>query len=105
MDPEVEKVEATMRLIGATWIPAIMFVLINQGTSRFSEIKRAIPDVSQRMLTKQLRDLEAAGLVHREYHQTIPPKVEYSATAEGQSLKPIYVAICAWAAEHPAARR
>lgn len=105
MDPRVAKVEAAMRLIGAKWVPAIMYVLIRSGTTRFSGLRREIPDVSQRMLTKQLRDLEAAGLVRRDYHPSVPPRVEYSATEEAMSLAPIYAQICAWAEAHPDAIR
>jgi DNA-binding HxlR family transcriptional regulator len=101
MDPRVEKVETTMRLIGARWVPAIMNQLINHGTSRFSELRRAIPAVTQRMLTKQLRELEEAGLIRREQFATIPPRVEYSATPVGMSLRNIYMQVCHWADEHP----
>ncbi len=97
MDPNVEKVEAAMALIGSRWRPAIMYALIEQGTQRFSELRRLIPDVSQRMLTKQLRDLERAGLVHRAFFESIPPRVEYSVTDLGRTLRPIYIAICDWA--------
>lgn len=101
MDPLVEKVEVVMRMIGAKWVPAIMYVLIVDGTARFSELRRAIPGVSQRMLTKQLRDLQAAGLIHREQFATIPPRVEYSVTDLGRTLEPIYLHVCQWAGEHP----
>lgn len=100
MDPNVEKVEAAMALIGSRWRPAIMYALIEQGTQRFSELRRLIPDVSQRMLTKQLRDLERAGLVHRKFFESIPPRVEYSATELGRTLRPVYVAVCDWASAH-----
>src|SRR5262249_25538692 len=69
MDPRVERVEAAMGLIGSRWRPAIMFALIMEGTQRFSELRRLIPGVSQRMLTKQLRDLERHGLVRRQFFE------------------------------------
>jgi DNA-binding HxlR family transcriptional regulator len=97
VDPNVEKVEATMALIGNRWRPAIMFALIEMGTQRFSALRRLIPGVSQRMLTKQLRDLERAGLVHREFFETVPLRVEYSATELGRTLRPVYLAVCDWA--------
>ena len=100
MDPNVEKVENAMALIGSRWRPAIMFALIELGTQRFSELGRLIPGVSQRMLTKQLRDLERAGLVHRRFFESIPPRVEYSATELGRTLRPVYVAVCDWATLH-----
>ena len=63
MDPRVELVEKAMQLVGGRWKPAIMFCLNTIGTHRFSELERMIPGVSQRMLTKQLRDLERHGLI------------------------------------------
>lgn len=97
MDPRVELVEEAMQLIGGRWKPAIMFNLNLVGTHRFSELLRAIPGVSQRMLTKQLRDLERHGLVTREYAKEVPPRVEYSSTDLGRSLHPIYKSVCDWA--------
>ena len=100
MDPRVEKVEHAMALIGSRWRPAIMYALILQGTQRFSQLRRLIPDVSQRMLTKQLRDLERAGLVQRRFFEAVPPRVEYSATPLAHTLAPIYAQVCAWAEDH-----
>jgi DNA-binding HxlR family transcriptional regulator len=100
MDPNVAKVEDAMALIGSKWSPAIMFALIEVGTQRFSELRRLIPEVSQRMLTKQLRDLERSGLIRRQFFETIPPRVEYSVTDLGRSLRPIYKDVCDWASEH-----
>lgn len=97
MDPRVAQVEVAMGLIGSRWRPAIMFALIVLGTQRFSQLRRLIPGVSQRMLTKQLRDLERAGLVSREFFESVPPRVEYSATDLGRSLQPIYKQVCHWA--------
>ena len=100
MDPRVELVEQVMQLIGSRWKPAIMFCLNTIGTHRFSELRRMIPGVSQRMLTKQLRDLERHGLIRRVYAKEIPPRVEYSSTDLGKSLHPIYKAVCDWAGAH-----
>ena len=86
-----------MGLIGSRWRPAIMFALIVEGTQRFSQLRRMIPGVSQRMLTRQLRDLERAGLVKRQFFESVPPRVEYSATALGRGLQPIYKQVCDWA--------
>ena len=97
MDPRVELVEKTMQLIAGRWKPAIMFCLNMIGTHRFSELRRVIPGVSQRMLTKQLRDLEHHGLIRRVYTKEIPPRVEYSSTDLGRSLHPIYKSVCDWA--------
>ena len=92
-----------MGVIGGRWRPAIMYALIMKGTQRFSQLRRLIPGVSQRMLTKQLRDLERHGLVHRQFFESVPPRVEYSATDLGRSLHPIYKLTCDWAGEKWAA--
>ena len=105
MDARVEQVEMVMRIIGGRWKPAIMFALIMEGTQRFSELRRRIPGVSQRMLTKQLRDLEAHGLIRRVVIAEVPVRVEYSATDLGRSLHVIYKSVCDWATEHWPARQ
>lgn len=70
------------------------------GTKRFGELKKSIGTVSQKVLTAQLRDMEANGLVHREVYAEVPPRVEYSLTELGQSLKPILDAIWNWGEEY-----
>src|SRR5262245_39458032 len=97
MATRVAQVEAAMALIGSRWRPAIMFALNVMGTQRFSALRRLIPGVSQRMLTKQLRDLERHGLVRRQFFESVPPRVEYSATDLGKGLHPIYKLVCDWA--------
>ena len=99
VDP-VARVEWTMSLIGAKWKPAIMYALVMDGTLRFSELKRRIPGVTQRMLTQQLRDLERHGLVQRLLYPEIPPRVEYSVTNLGRSLHPIFKSVCDWAGKN-----
>lgn len=81
--------ELTLDLIGGKWKPVIMYYLGQHGTLRYAEIKRCIPKITERMLTKQLRELEKDGLVHREVYKQIPPKVEYSLTDVGKSIIPI----------------
>jgi DNA-binding HxlR family transcriptional regulator len=98
-DP-VERVERVMGLIAGKWKPAIIYSLVMDGTLRFSELRRRIPKVSQRMLTQQLRDLERHGLVARVYHPQIPPRVEYSVTKIGRSLHPIFKGVCDWASRN-----
>src|SRR5262245_48425295 len=97
MATRVAQVEAAMALIGSRWRPAIMFALNVMGTQRFSALRRLIPGVSQRMLTRQLRDLERHGLVKRQFFESVPPRVEYSATDLGKSLHAIYKQVCDWA--------
>jgi DNA-binding HxlR family transcriptional regulator len=96
----VERVEEVMGIIAGKWKPAIIYALVMEGTLRFTELRRRIPKVTQRMLTQQLRDLERHGLVERVHHPEIPPRVEYSATPLGLSLHPIFKAVCDWAGEH-----
>lgn len=92
-------VEATLELIGGKWKGIILYYLLN-GRLRFSELKRQVGDVTQRMLTKQLRELEASGLVSRIVYAEVPPRVEYELTEEGKSLKPVINALKKWGEVH-----
>lgn len=92
-------VEAALQFIDGKWKGVILYHLLD-GTMRFNEIRRAIPSVTQRMLTNQLRELEADGLVDRRVYAEVPPKVEYSLTAQGLSLRPVLLALKAWGEEH-----
>jgi DNA-binding HxlR family transcriptional regulator len=96
-DARVDRVETIMGIIAGKWKPAILFALVMDGTLRFTELRKRIPRVTQRMLTQQLRDLERHGLVSRVQHPEIPPRVEYSVTALGRSLHPIFKSVCDWA--------
>jgi DNA-binding HxlR family transcriptional regulator len=88
--------EATIGVIGGRWKVPIVWHLFG-GTKRFSELRRAMPDVTQKMLTQQLRELEEDGVVSRKVYAEVPPKVEYSLTPRGQSLGPVVEAMCRWA--------
>ena len=92
-------VEATLDLIGGKYKALILWHL-SDGTLRFSELRSRIPKATPKMLTQQLRELEAQELVHREVFPVIPPKVEYSLTATGKSLMPILVSMRDWGAEY-----
>jgi DNA-binding HxlR family transcriptional regulator len=93
-------VEATLDVIGGKWKVVILFHLTHKGPHRFSELRRKIPGVSERMLTQQLREIEEDGIVHREVYPEVPPKVEYSLTDYGKTLRPITEVMCVWGQRH-----
>ena len=92
-------VSETMAIIGGKWKPVILYCM-RDGTKRFSEIKKLIPGITQKMLTQQLREMEAQGIVNRKIYPVIPPKVEYTLTAYGLTLTPILDAMAAWGNIH-----
>ena len=92
-------VEATLELIGGKWKGIVLFYLLD-GRIRFSALKRRIGCITQRMLTKQLRELEADGLVNRIVYAEVPPRVEYELTKEGKSLKSLLNALKKWGESH-----
>lgn len=94
-------VETTLTLIGDKWKVLILRDLLT-GTKRFGELKKSIGCVSQKVLTAQLRDMEAKGLVNRKVYAEVPPRVEYSLTELGQSLKPILDAMWNWGEDYKA---
>ncbi|WP_272699018.1 winged helix-turn-helix transcriptional regulator [Desulfovibrio sp. Fe33] len=89
-------VELTLQVIGGKWKPIIIHRLGSEGTMRFSEVKRSIPNITQKMLTQQLRELESDGVVRREVYAQVPPKVEYSLTELGESVMPVIGNLCRW---------
>jgi len=88
-------VELTLKLIGGKWKVLILWHL-KDNTMRFGELKRMMPNITTKMLTQQLRELEMDELVHREVYPRVPPKVEYSLTKQGESLKPVLDSMCKW---------
>lgn len=92
-------VEATLGLIGGKWKGIALYHLMG-GTLRFNEIRRRVPGVTQRMLTTQLRELEADGLIVRVVYPEVPPRVEYSLSAKGRTLEPVILALKAWGEAH-----
>lgn len=92
-------VETTLTLIGDKWKVLILRDLLT-GTKRFGELKRSVGSVSQKVLTSQLRDMENSGLVNRKVYAEVPPRVEYSLTGLGQSLKPILDSLKNWGEDY-----
>lgn len=88
-------VNTTLAVMGGKWKPLILYYL-NGNTRRFNELNRLIPAVTQRVLTMQLRELENDGIVLRKVYAQVPPKVEYSLTAFGETLMPVVAAMHAW---------
>lgn len=87
------------KIVQGKWSMVVIALLMDR-TLRFSELKRLLPQVTDANLTKELRMLEAAGMVHREVYPVVPPKVEYSLTEKGAAFKPVLEALGTWAAEH-----
>lgn len=88
-------IDVTLAVIGGKWKASILWHLA-QKTMRFSELQRQFAETTRKMLTQQLRELEQDGLVHREVYPQVPPKVEYSLTEKGQSIKPVLDLMCEW---------
>jgi DNA-binding HxlR family transcriptional regulator len=88
-------VEACMEVIDGKWKGVILNYLLG-GTKRFGELQRLLPEVTQRMLTTQLRELEAHGVVERKAYPEVPPKVEYSLTEYGRTLEPLLAMMKTW---------
>lgn len=94
-------VETTLMLIGDKWKVLILRDLM-PGTKRFGELKKSIGSISQKVLTAQLRDMEDKGLVHRKVYAEVPPRVDYTLTELGRSLKPILDAMQNWGENYQA---
>ena len=88
-------VETTLSVIGGRWKVLILRELFH-GVRRFCELHRGVEGITQKMLTRQLREMEQQGIVHRKVYPQVPPKVEYSLTPAGNSLKPILATMHAW---------
>ena len=97
-------VETTLEVIGGKWKTVILYHL-REGKKRFGELKRAMPLTTQKVLTQQLRELEADGVVSRRVFPEVPPRVEYALTDLGRSLEPVLAAMCTWGAEFDANKK
>ncbi|OXM13547.1 winged helix-turn-helix transcriptional regulator [Paenibacillus herberti] len=89
-------VEVAVKLIGGKWKIVILNQLAYHGPKRFNELRRTFPDITQRMLTLQLRELEVDGLINRKIYHEIPPKVEYSLSELGSSILPVLIKLQDW---------
>ena len=103
-DMAASGVEGAFRILEGRWKMVIIFHLFSRGILRFSELEKAIPSVSQKMLIQQLRHMESDGIVRRIVHHQVPPKVEYCLTEWGQALCPALDALLTWAAGRPAGK-
>jgi len=92
--------ELTLDIIGGKWKPIMLYYIGEEKTIRYGELRRCIPSISERMLTRQLRELEADGLVHREIYREVPPRVEYSLTELGETVMPIMYALKQWGIDY-----
>ena len=92
-------VEATLEVIGGKWKGIILHHLLSE-TLRFNQLRRSMPEITQRMLTKQLRELEADNLIVRTVYPVVPPKVEYSISEYGKTLEPVIQSLRIWGTNH-----
>ena len=99
MNADECSVRAALSVIGGKWKPIIARYLMLK-TRRFGELRKLMPDATQKMLTQQLRELERDGIVARKVFPQVPPKVEYSLTTYGQTLRPVLEALCKWGKKH-----
>lgn len=99
MKTNCSSVKTTLAALGGKWKPIILHYLYTD-TMRFSELKKEISGITQKMLTQQLRELENDGIIKRKVYPQVPPKVEYSVTDYGKTLKPVLKAMSEWGKNH-----
>ena len=97
--------ELTLDIIGGKWKPIILYYINTNKVARHSDLKRFIPSINERMLTRQLRELEEDELINRKVYPVVPPKVEYSLTEKGQELIPILESLVKWGAKYAESNR
>ena len=92
--------DVTLKVIAGKWKPLILYFVAQDGPTRYGALRRAIRDVSDKMLIQQLKELEADGLVSRTDHKEVPPRVDYSLTPLGRSLAEALVPLCSWGTDN-----
>lgn len=92
-------VSATLKVIGGKWKPLILY-FVSVDVNRFGQLQRMMPGCSKRMMTTQLRELEADGIINRKVYAEVPPKVQYSLTAKGERLRPLFNMLSKWGIEN-----
>lgn len=90
------EIELTIDIIGGKWKPSIIWFLGTEGTKRFGEIRKFLPEITHKVLTNQLKELEKNNIINRKAYPVVPPKVEYSLTNKGETLLPILGLMCIW---------
>lgn len=93
-------VETCLELLSGKWKPRILWKLHQRGVVRFGELKRGLPEITAKMLTQQLRELEQDGLITRKVYAEVPPRVEYSLSEFGLTLKPVLDTLARWGTEN-----
>jgi DNA-binding HxlR family transcriptional regulator len=99
-DADARLVEQTMDMLGGKWKVLILWHIGMAGVCRFGELRRRLPEITQRTLTLQLRQLESDGLVHRTVYAEVPPRTEYRQTAPAKDLTDVYMALKRWSLAH-----
>ncbi|GEL67301.1 winged helix-turn-helix transcriptional regulator [Marinilactibacillus psychrotolerans] len=100
LNPDFCEVNESLDILVGKWKPIILLNLLAESPMRFSELKKAIPKITQKMLTKQLRELESQEIIIRKVYAQVPPRVEYSITKYGKTLQPILDAMHEWGLKH-----
>jgi DNA-binding HxlR family transcriptional regulator len=98
-------IDTAMEVIGGKWKVLILWALHEHSRSRFGELRRLLPGITEKVLASHLREMEADGVVHRVSYDEVPPRVEYSLTEDGARLNDALQPLAAWGRERPAARR
>lgn len=99
------RVGDALSIISGKWKPSILLTLISKGPHRYGELKRELGDITPKILTSQLKELEEEGLVSREEYQVVPPKVVYAMTEYGMTLEPILTTLHSWGIHHQSIQR